>query len=170
MAWEKTAIGGQSCRQDSTMGCAFACIATVTNWLTGKQHDELDIRNRLTGHGILWEAKTKKDALTAGLNLSVAAALLHGLAVQAEIFEGLTKDAFQQKMKEASPENPLIVGVTWLSNDKHLVVCAGPSPNGKVWIFDPANGLGEHPIEPIFKQGSTVGLFDLKAVRIVGTY
>jgi hypothetical protein len=168
VAWKKTTIGGESCRQDSTMGCAFACIATVTYWLTGKQHDETDIRNRLTGHSTLWEPKN--DAMTAGLNLGVATALLSSLAIQSETFEGLTKDAFQQKMKEASPENPLLVGITWLTNDKHLVVCAGPASNGKVWIFDPANGLAEHSIDPIFKQGSTVGLFDLKAVRIIGNY
>jgi hypothetical protein len=168
MPWKKTAIGDESCWQDTTMGCPFACIATVVYWLTGKQHDESDLRNRLTGHSTLWAPK--KDAMTGGLNLDTASALLSALAIQSESFEGLTKDSFQQKMKEASSANPLLVGITWLTNDKHLVVCAGPASNGKVWIFDPANGLAEHPIDPIYKQGSTVGLFDLKALRIVGNY
>jgi hypothetical protein len=170
MAWKKTTIGGESCWQDTTMGCPFACIATVVYWLTGKQHDELDLRNRLTGSSILWEAKTKKDALTRGLDFDVAVALFNALAIQAEALTGLTKDAFLQKMKESSPDNPLIAGLSWQSGEKHLVVCAGPASNGKVWIFDPGAGLGEHPIDQVYTQASLVGRFDLNAIGVIGAY
>jgi len=168
MGWEETSIGGESYRQDSTMGCAFACIATATYWRESVKKTEESIRSKLTGQGILWEPK--QDAMTGGLNIETTIKLLHSLGIKSEAIEGLSEDKFLDKMKEASPECALILGVTWSTGEKHLVVCGGPSSNGSVWIFDPGLGLGENAVSATYDRGLVKGTFDLKGIQVTGSF
>lgn len=166
MGWEQTAIGDKSYRQDTTMGCPFACISTVKYWIQKMERTEAELREKLTSEGIEWGKK--EDAMTAGLNLDIARKLIKGVGLDyLELPDGISADEFQKKMREAHPNVPLILGVAWSTGEKHLVVCAGKSSDGKVWIFDPGAGLGEHPVGTTYESSGYKGTFDLKGIEVL---
>jgi hypothetical protein len=97
MGWIQTKIGGKSYLQDTTKGCPFACIATVQYWIDSQEKSEDYLREFLTGDSPLW--KQKPDAMTGGLKLGTTMALLQAIALISESIEGLSQDAFLNRMR-----------------------------------------------------------------------
>ena len=156
-------------KQDATMGCAIACVATIKNWYKGWHRPSEDVESEISGQLEKGNMTVKQDnASTNGVgSLTTARLLLSSTALDTEPLEDLKEDGLAKAMKNASPESVLFLGVAWKTGGKHVVMCLGPDANNpdKVSIYDPGDGLvHSHKVgEPYQNSGGVPGTIEANA-------
>ena len=139
MGWETdSSTGIRYYRQDTTLGCPYACVAMALRILKDKEVDESDLRSRASKISLMWDPDPNKQ--TDGANLAYVQGLLSQFAVESEQ-QTLDEKGLKDAQAEGAQGYPLILGVRWNTNGKHLVVCTGKDSTSKqVRILDPGVG------------------------------